>query len=456
MQNGCLCCTLQSDLVTQIVQLAQKGAFTYMIIEASGVSEPSQIAPLFELIQCDDDHDHEHEHGGPQLGEVARLDTCVTVVDAAQFRSNFESVKRSTAMDAYAAGTIAELLFEQIEYSNLVLLNKDDLVTQEQLCDIREMITLINPTTKLLACRHSKVAVAEIVDTHLFNADDMQNDIMIEATKVEPTSVIPLKTCCQKSVAEGGAKCCASDAMNGKAIDSGLSQLLLGPVASMTRHEARFGITSFVYRARRPFHPERLNDEFLEPFFLLDTNCAEEDVEQQQREADRKQRLRSSVLGDLLRSKGFIWIATAHNIMGSYSHAGNVAKLAAEGPWMCLVPQLWRDTPQEAFVMQDMIQSPGETLPDGTRPPSEAWPYGDRRQELVFIGTKLKYERLQCILDICLLQDDEMTLGPEGWEATLSADDPIQLQFTVEDDEEEEQAPPVIRFIDSPCFRYAG
>ena len=94
MQNGCFCCTLQNDLVEQIISLAEKKIFNYMLIEASGVSEPSQIAPLFEL--CDDEHDHEAEHReGPELGEVARLDTCVTVVDAAEFYNNLGSMKVS-------------------------------------------------------------------------------------------------------------------------------------------------------------------------------------------------------------------------------------------------------------------------------------------------------------------------------------------------------------------------
>ena len=92
MQNGCLCCTLQNDLVEQIISLAEKKTFNYMLIEASGVSEPSQIAPLFEL--CTDEHDHEAEHKeGPELGDVARLDTCVTVVDSAEFYNNLESMK---------------------------------------------------------------------------------------------------------------------------------------------------------------------------------------------------------------------------------------------------------------------------------------------------------------------------------------------------------------------------
>ena len=114
MQNGCFCCTLQNDLVEQIIKLAEKNMFNYMLIEASGVSEPSQIAPLFEL--CDDEHDPEdpenHDHEGPELGEVARLDTCVTVVDAAEFYNNLESMQ--VYEEGETAGTIAELLMEQV------------------------------------------------------------------------------------------------------------------------------------------------------------------------------------------------------------------------------------------------------------------------------------------------------------------------------------------------------
>ena len=116
MQNGCFCCTLQNDLVEQIIKLAEKNMFNYMLIEASGVSEPSQIAPLFEL--CDDEHDPEdpenHDHEGPELGEVARLDTCVTVVDAAEFYNNLESMQ--VYEEGETVGTIAELLMEQVGF----------------------------------------------------------------------------------------------------------------------------------------------------------------------------------------------------------------------------------------------------------------------------------------------------------------------------------------------------
>ena len=118
MQNGCFCCTLSSDLADQIVELASKKSFNYMLLEASGVSEPSQIAPLFDV---NDDHDHNGHEGVPHLGEVARLDTCVTVIDAAEFYNNLGSMEQFE--NGEAEGTIAELMMEQVEFSNIVVLN---------------------------------------------------------------------------------------------------------------------------------------------------------------------------------------------------------------------------------------------------------------------------------------------------------------------------------------------
>eukprot|EP00111_Clytia_hemisphaerica_P016096 TCONS_00047638-protein len=173
MQNGCFCCTLQSDLVDQIVSLASKNIFNYMLIEASGVSEPAQIAPLFDL--CEDEHDHEKEHPeGPELGEVARLDTCVTVIDAAEFYNNLESMKMYE--EGEMTGTISELLMEQVEYSNVVILNKQDLVSQQQQGDILDRISLLNPKAKVLTSFQSKIDVREILNTNLYNKADMDED----------------------------------------------------------------------------------------------------------------------------------------------------------------------------------------------------------------------------------------------------------------------------------------
>ena len=437
MQNGCFCCTLQSDLVEQIKQLAEKNMFNYMLIEASGVSEPSQIAPLFEL--CDDEHDHDAEHTeGPQLGKVARLDTCVTVIDAAEFYNNLES------MEAYVTeeekGTIAELMTEQVEYSNVIVLNKQDLVTKEQLGDIMDKLTVLNPRARVVNAIQSKVNVMDILNTNLYtNYADMQgNSILISATKYEAKGEEEpelIESCCKKSLNDGKIKCCKSK--NDKAVDSGLSQITLGVLPNsngnqkMTRHEERFGITSFIYRSRRPFHPERLFNQFLEPYFVLrykaedlnndlpeDSNFSLPDVSQLQKEAKSKQEKRATVIGDLLRSKGFIWIATSHNIMGAMQQAGSVMRLEGEGEWMCQMPEVWEGTPAEAFVRKDMTQESGEE-----------YPYSDRRQELVFIGIRMKHQEIQRILDECLLNDEEMAMGPEQWKETMGPLDKIALNL---------------------------
>ena len=200
MQNGCFCCTLQSDLVDQIISLTEKKIFNYMLIEASGVSEPSQIAPLFDL--CDDEHDPDdpdadHNHDGkPQLGEVARLDTCVTVVDSAEFYNNLGSMKTYEQGDTI--GTIAELMMEQVEFSNVVVLNKGDLVSEEQTADFIDKITLFNPKAKVVKSIQSKIDVMDILNTHLYNADEIKQEFWMDAAKVtveEESEVKPLECC---------------------------------------------------------------------------------------------------------------------------------------------------------------------------------------------------------------------------------------------------------------------
>jgi len=450
MQNGCFCCTLQSDLVDQIVSLTEKKLFNYMLIEASGVSEPSQIAPLFDL--CDDEHDPDdpdaelHDHDGkPQLGEVARLDTCITVVDSAEFYSNLASMKTYEQGDM--VGTITELMMEQVEFSNVVVVNKGDLVSEDQKADILAKIVLINPKAKVVESVHSKVDVMEILNTRMFKADDQKVEFWMEASKTAEKEKIESNDleCCEKSMAQDGKKCCKSKSKDGKLVDSGLSQVQLDVVTNnikdrkITRHETRFGITSFIYRARRPFHPGRLVDLLLEPFFSKmeiedeDEEDKLSDEEKQiwlqklQEEAATKQVKRTEIMGQLLRSKGFIWIATSHDIIGSWQQAGNITRLEAESPWMCQLREMWEDTPSAELVYQDMRQ-----------PNGEEWKYQDRRQELVFIGQGLKHEDIQKILDKCLLDDEEMEMGPEKWAEVFADEDKIRLTLDFDDEEDEE------------------
>jgi len=461
MQNGCFCCTLQSDLVDQIISLTEKKLFNYMLIEASGVSEPSQIAPLFDL--CEDEHDPDdpdadHDHDGkPQLGEVARLDTCVTVVDSAEFYNNLGSMKTYEQGDT--VGTIAELMMEQVEFSNVIVLNKRDLVTEDQTADILEKIALLNPTARVVKSTQSKVNVKDILNTQLYKVNQNNEEFWMKASKVaeeEMKEKENILECCVTSMAKDGKKCCKSKSKDGKLVDTGLSQVQLDVVANnnsnearkKTRHETRFGITSFIYRARRPFHPGRLGDLLLEPFFcMMDIEEVEEEdgdgeennekvteeekqikLENLQKEAAAKQVKRSETMGELLRSKGFLWIATSHNIIGGWQQAGNVLRLEAESPWMCEIRHVWEDTPSEALVLQDMKQSNGEE-----------YKYSDRRQEIVFIGQGMKHEAIQKILDQCLLNDEEMALGPEKWEETMAGVDNLQLTLPEPDDDEEEE-----------------
>merc|ERR1712062_16027 len=168
MQNGCICCTLQSDLVDQIIGLTQKKKFNYILIEASGVSEPHEIAPLFDVDDHEhdeDDVDHGHDHSVPQLGEVARLDTCVTLIDSSDFYNNLGSMK--TYDQCEMIGTIAELMMDQVEFANVIILNKSDLVNEKQQADLMEKVSRLNTKAKIVKTTESKINVKDILDTKL-------------------------------------------------------------------------------------------------------------------------------------------------------------------------------------------------------------------------------------------------------------------------------------------------
>jgi len=398
MQNGCICCTLQTDLVKQIISLTQKKKFNYILIEASGVSEPHEIAPLFEL-QDDEDHaDHDHdaecvdldhddadadnEDQGPQLGEVAKLDTCVTLIDSADFYNNLGSMKTYDECDI--VGTIPELMMDQVEFANVVILNKDDLVDKKQKSDLIEKVSLMNPNAKIVTTVQSKVDVKDILNTQLYKDK-------------EEFWVTSLK--------------------NADAVEKERTGRKIPEACT-----ARFDINSFVYRARRPFHPRRLIDNFLELFFMTpwygDSNEETEDDDQTdeemkesqeekdlqfvkvQEEACMKQKKRKEIMGELLRSKGFIWLATSNDKMGGWQQAGNVL--------MCPMLEAWQGTDAEKGALSDMKDENGQP-----------WDYGDRRQEIVFIGHRLNRDAVKKLLDDCLLNDEEMALGPEKWKETM-------------------------------------
>lgn len=328
MQNGCICCTLQSDLVDQIIGLAKKKCFDYMIIEASGVSEPSQIAQLFA--DCENHEDTPgHEH---VLNDVARLDTCVTVVDCGDFLNNLTTVKEGPKKESFP-----QLLVEQIEYANVIILNKTDLVNQKQLQDIKDQVSILNPEAQMLTSQNSKIDVKQVVNTCLYKADDFKKTVQ-KIAQNEKVEEVWEKPCCFEKKQKGQIACCVTLCKPTKKsnLDTENSQVVLSRPFAQTRHETRFGITSFVYQARRPFHPQRFEDKFVEKFFILHEKPDESQPEnpgkqpskkaimRRQEEANKKQLVRNKEIGTLLRSKGFLWIANRHDLMGIYSHAGNV------------------------------------------------------------------------------------------------------------------------------------
>jgi len=407
MQNGCICCTLQSDLCDQIVKLTQMKKFNYILIEASGISEPHEIAPLFDVhphYHMDHADEEDHDHETPQLGEVARLDTCVTLIDSADFYNNLGSMKAFD--DCGLDGTIAELMMDQVEFANVVILNKGDLVNEEQQHDLTEKVELLNPNARIVKTIQSKINVLEILNTRLYKDKD---EFWVSSAK------------------RADAAAAEEKKEEGKRVPEACT--------------ARFDIKSFVYRARRPFHPGRLNDLVVGPYFSIPIfpSCEHEGGEEAaqknkiqfknlQEEALEKQNKRKEKMGEVLRSKGFFWIATSHDIIAGWQQAGNVIRIASESPWLCLLPEIWTGTASEAHVLKDFKK------PDG-----EDYEYKDRRQEIVFIGHGMKRDVIQELLDECLLNDEEMALGPKKWKENWEEINKFKLVLDESDDEDDDE-----------------
>ena len=435
MQNGGVCCSLQNDLLEQITRLAASKNFDYMIIEGSGVSEPAQIAKLFA--DCEDDHDHENAHAEtPMLGQVARLDTCVTVVDVSSM------LEDKPLWLGPSRENLSQLLAEQIEYSNVVLLNKTDLIDETQLQGIQDRVSLLNPEAKLIPCRNSHIPVMEVVNTRLYNPNTFEEQWTrfegnVNVEKQAQRLEVVKEDCCAEKSAKGLEPCCDTQTIQPLTFHSAVSKVVL-PVKSESRYASRFGITSFLYCARRPFHPERFGEGFLHKFFVYydpydddsegqgdqSSGIADGDKmgpddakgkhegkkpesmrspEEFQRMASDRQQTRTKELGQLIRAKGFLWLADTHDLMTTFSHAGNLVTMAPGGLWTALESKAYGGTKEEkSKLCKDWVA-----------------PWGDRRQELVFIGQNLNHKVIQGLLDECLLSDEEFERGVDYWKATM-------------------------------------
>lgn len=460
MQNGCVCCSLSGELVDRIVELSQRREpkLDYIIIESSGVTEPAAVAALFGET-CD------KKEGETKLGDVARLDTLATVVDSAHFLENIDAI-RSSSDGGEKKGQTSSLLVDQVEHANVVLLNKTDLVNEDQLEKIKEHVAALNGGAKILTCKNSEIDVKDVISTGLYDAKHFDLGSFMERFGREEKP----KSCCKAAIDKGESPCC----LRKRTISSKLSQVLLPSGKNgKTRHGEIYGISSFVYKARRPFSPSEFHEKFLDKFFTVleedddddeddededafamalaleagdeeeksdemdsgddgkdaisdDENeedkeskkieaiagdlekaakeAKEEAVKMLQEEAAEKKVVRAEAMGGtLLRVKGFMWMGSSHDLITSLNIAGNVARMDSPGPWNVLDMKAWKGTEEEKKVIRKNFVDP----------------WGDRRQELVFIGKDIKHEEIQKVLDSCLCDDETMAIGVDGWKATF-------------------------------------
>lgn len=362
LSNGCICCTLRDDLLAEVRKLASEGRFDAILIESTGIAEPMPIAETFAF--TDDE--------GRTLADVARLDTMVTVVDAFNFLRDYASAdalaERGLAASDEDDRTIVELLIEQIEFCDVLVVNKADLVDEQALVRLERILARLNPRAIQVVSRFGNVSLAEVIDTKRFD---------FEAAASAPGWLASLEHRHEH------------DDDHDHEHDHGHTHAAHSHVSEADQ----YGIGSFVYRARRPFHPERL-------WALLH--------EQWQ---------------GVLRSKGFFWLATRNEVAGSLSQAGGVCRHGPAGMWWAAQPRdEWpEDDELAAEIAADWYGAADDTT------------IGDRRQELVLIGIGLDAEAWRAKFDACLLTDEEYALGPQGW-ASLS--DPFPAWDMDADDHE--------------------
>ncbi len=317
MNNGCICCTLREDLLIEVKKLAKEGRFDYLLIESTGIGEPMQVAETFTF----------DDASGDILKDFAKLDTMVTVVDAVNFLKNWNSretlKERGESLGVTDERDIVNLLTDQIEFANIIVLNKVDDVSEEERIKIRGIIAALNNEVEVLETNYSEVPLKKIINTGLFD---------FNKAALSPTWLKELR---------------------GEHVPETLE----------------YGIDSFVYKANRPFHPDR---------FMNWTKTIPEEV---------------------VRAKGLFWLATRFEEAGDFALAGTQLHLRAAGWWWGIVDEKeWPETIKEQAKVSNW-QSP----------------YFDHRQELVFIGIKMDKEQIIKSLNECLLTDDEWKLGVVGW-----------------------------------------
>ncbi|KAJ8128691.1 hypothetical protein O1611_g4946 [Lasiodiplodia mahajangana] len=425
MQNGCICCTLRGDLLEEVARLAEDNRVDYLVIESSGVSEPMQVAETFSEefaeqsvaagygLEVDEENEMDKEQrmrlaqilkaGG--LSKVARLDTCVTIVDAVNFMQDFATADmlkdRQDDVPDEDDRDISNLQVDQVEFADVVVINKCDLVSEDDVDRIKGTIRNLNPLSKIITSVKASFDLNAILDTHMFS---------YEKAALSPGWL--------RSITE-----------------------------ELNPETEEYGIGTFVYRSRRPFHPKRLWRLIRNVFIVVQTEYVDEnnnqngdgedvdmsedngdgedeeesdyseteegesdsESEDEQPQLDAKARLASKLadktFGPLLRSKGFLWLATRPMMFGEWSQAGVMLTISGGDLWRCEMPESY--LPENPKAREAIL-----------RDFQGKW--GDRRQEIVFIGQQMRNggeARLRKALDSCLLDDAEF----RDWERAMVA-----------------------------------
>lgn len=321
MSNGCICCTLREDLLVAVSQLAREGRFDYLLIESTGISEPLPVAETFSF----------KDELGVALSDIARLDTMVTVVDSPSFLLDYVKAEdlrsRNLALSDEDDRTITDLLIEQVEFADVILLNKADLISEADLSRLEAILKSLNPDARFIRTEKGRVPPHAILNTGLFSLEKAEQ-------------------------AAGWMK-----ELNGEHIPE----------------SEQYGISSFVYSAHRPFHPERL------------------------------WKLMHRKWSGLLRAKGFFWLASRKDQIGSWSLAGGGCRIEPSGVWFDAIPRNeWPTDPEEL----ESIESRWDPT------------WGDRKQELVFIGIHLDEAEIRAQFERALVTDTELGLGDTYWNSS--------------------------------------
>jgi len=320
MSNGCICCTLREDLLVEIDRLAKDGRFDYLVIESTGISEPLAVAETFTFA----------DEYGVSLSDIAKLDTMVTLVDAVNFLKDYDEAKylqdTGESLEEDDERSVADLLVDQIEFADVLLVSKTDLIEEPELNRLIAILKTLNTNARIIPIAHGKVNVDDVLNTNSFDFDRAQQ-------------------------APGWLK-----EMRGEQIPE----------------TEEYGIGSFSYEARRPFHPEKFYQ------FLHSTES----------------------FGKLIRSKGYFWLASRPEFAGQWSQAGGIARYGFAGMfWKAIPKENWPDD-------EDYLASIQKTWVE---------PFGDMRQELVFIGQNLDQSAITRALDNCLLSEAGLLEGKEFW-----------------------------------------